>query len=333
MTYDYLVVGAGLFGAVCARELMDAGKRVLVIEQSGHIGGMCHTARVDGILTQTYGGHIFHTNSREIWDYVQRFGEWRQYSHHVKASVGGTVYSFPPNRMTYQQLGTDDPDVLRRTFFEGYTAKMWQRPIDEVPADVLKRIPLRTTWDDRYFSDAYQGLPVDGYTALVCNMLDGATIEFEEDYLARCQYWDTQARRTIYTGPIDALMGYQIGRLEYRSLRFEHTRVELPDFQGCPTMNYCDADVPWLRIEEWKHWWPAPALAHTRLTFTYPSQIGPPLYPVADADNQALYERYKRLVAGNKPHVRVGGRLGSYIYRDMAPSIAAARRLAAQELA
>jgi UDP-galactopyranose mutase len=331
--YDYLIVGAGLFGAVCARDLTDAGKRVLVVERAGHVAGMCHTVTVDGLLTQAHGGHIFHTNSREIWDYVNRFGAWRAYSHHVKASYQGTVYSFPPNKMTYQQLGTDDPGVIRRTFFEGYTAKQWGRPIEQVPADVLKRIPLRTTWDDHYFSDTYQALPVDGYTAVIGEMLSGVKVVLGEDYLARCHYWDSQARRTLYTGPMDALMGYQLGKLEYRSARFETETLPVEDFQGCATMNYTDAAVPFTRIEEWRHWWkPARPVAHTVITRTYPTAEGLPLYPVNDGRNQDLYSRYQRLAAGHKPQVRTGGRLGSYIYRDMAPTIAAAQTLVKQEL-
>lgn len=338
MKFDYVIVGAGLFGATCARELTDARKRVLVVEKADHIGGMCHTVKVDGLLTQAYGGHIFHTNSRPIWEFVNRFGEWRQYSHHVKAFYQGTVYSFPPNKMTYQQLGLEmgTPEaesVIRKTFFEGYTAKQWGRPIDEVPASVLRRIPMRCTWNDEYFDDEYQALPVDGYTAVIGEMLRGVTVLTGEDYLSRCHYWDSQALRTIYTGPIDALMGYQLGRLDYRSARFEHETVPADDFQGCATMNYTDAAVPFTRIEEWRHWWkPAQPLPHTVITRTYPTADGLPLYPVNDAPNQALYETYKRLAAGNKPKVRIGGRLGGYIYRDMAPTIAAAQLLVRQEL-
>lgn len=333
MSYDYLIVGAGLFGAVCARELTNAGCRVRVVEREAHVGGACHTEWVDGILCQRYGGHIFHTNDKRLWDYVQQFGEWQHYSHHVKATAGGTVYSFPPNKMTYQQLGTDDETVIRKTFFEGYTAKQWGRPIDEVPASVLARIPRRQTWDDHYFSDAYQGLPVAGYTALIETMLRGVRVALNEDYLARPEHWDGLAERVIYTGPVDALFGHRLGRLEYRSARFERETVPVRDFQGCPTMNYCDADVPYTRIEEWRHWWkPREPLAHTVITRTYPTADGPPLYPVNDDTNQALYRQYLELAAAEKPHVRLGGRLGHYLYRDMAPTIAAALKLVEQEI-
>ena len=330
---DYLIVGAGLFGATCARELADAGKRVLVIERRHQVGGQVTTETRDGQTVSLFGGHIYHTNNRALWDYVGRFAEMKQYSHHVKATAGGAVYSFPPNRMTYQQLGADGPmlnghmhEVVREKFFVGYTEKMWGKPIDDVPASVLARIPMRDTWDDHYFSDAYQGLPVAGYTSLVENMLKGISVEMGHDYLDRATYWNEKAERVIYTGPIDALCGYQLGRLEWRSLRFEHERVPVADYQGCPTMNYCDRDVPWLRIEEWRHWWPVVSES-SWITRTYPDPAGPPLYPVADERNQDLYARYQSYVAHFKPNVIMGGRLGSYIYRDMAPSIAAALHL------
>lgn len=330
---DYLIVGAGLFGATCARALADARKRVLVVEQAGHVGGMAYTERRGGQLMNLHGGHIFHTNDRRLWDWMQRFGEMKPYTHKVLARAGETVYSFPPNRMTLQQLGlaVDSPvadGVLRRTFFEGYTAKQWGRPLDQVPAGVIKRIPYRCTWDDRYFTDEYQGLPADGYTPLVENMLRGLPLELGADYLDRATYWDQKAVRVIYTGAIDALFGYQLGRLEYRSLRFEHERMSVDDFQGCATMNYCDAAVPWLRVEEWRHWGPwATNGGGTWITRTYPDAGGPPLYPVNDERNQALYADYAKLAAGHKRHVIVGGRLGAYRYWDMHQAIGAALHL------
>lgn len=338
MISDYLIVGAGIYGATCARELAEQGQRVLVVERDGHVGGQCYTETRDGQIVSLHGGHIFHTNDRRLWEFVNRFAEFKQYSHHVKARAGGAVYSFPPNRMTYQQLGANGhtAEVVRAKFFVGYTEKMWGKPIDEVPASVLARIPMRDTWDDHYFSDAYQGLPVNGYTGLVEALLAHRHIRVElgEDYLARRTYWDDQARRrVIYTGPVDALFGYQLGRLAWRSLRFEHEHLTTEDHQGCPTLNECDRDVPHLRTEEWRHWWkPEPGAVGTWITRTYPEPSGPPLYPVDDEFNRELYARYAALCAGHRPHIRLGGRLGNYRYWDMHQAIAAAQRLVAQEL-
>jgi UDP-galactopyranose mutase len=360
---DYVIVGAGLYGAVCARELTDAGKRVLVVEKASNVGGMCHTERIDGVMVQQHGGHIYHTNDRRLWEYVQRFGEWRQYSHHVKARAGHEVWSLPINLGTLQQLFhtqlnpergarllasvcepvADDSNVrdwclshigpeLYELFVKGYTEKQWGKPCEALPASIIKRLPVRLDWSDEYFSDRYQGMPVDGYTAVISEMLRGVTVLTGEDYLARCHYWDSQCRRVIYTGPIDALLGYQVGRLEYRSLRFEHETLPVEDYQGCPTMNYCDAEVPYTRIHEHKHWYPV-NVPHTVITREYPASDGPAYYPVNDAPNQALYDTYRHLAAGFKQNVRVGGRLGGYIYRDMAPTIAAALKAVEQELA
>lgn len=362
--FDYLVVGAGFFGATAARRLADAGKRVLVIDQADHVAGMAHTEWRDGQLYQNHGGHIFHTNDKRLWDWVNRFAEFKHYSHHVKAMAGGRAYSLPINLTTLNQVY---PDLelttpIRGTAFlagfanghtgdnvrdwclqnigpelygllvEGYTRKQWGREPEQIPASVIKRLPVRTTWDDHYFGDAYQGLPINGYTELVGNMLDGIKVELGLDYCDRVTYWDDQADRVIYTGPLDRLYGYQIGRLEYRSLRFEHFYAEVPDHQGCATMNYCDSHVPWLRDEEWRHWWaPAQPKARTLVTRTSPDLDGSPMYPINDARNQALYEDYARWAA-SRHYMRVGGRLGLYRYLDMHQAIAAAHKLADDEL-
>lgn len=331
--FDYLIVGAGLFGAVCAAELLARRQRVLVIEKSDRIGGMCHTAETDGIICQSHGGHIFHTNDKRLWDYVNRYITFRQYSHHVKAKVGETVYSFPPNRMTYQQLGLEpnDPraaEIIREKFFRGYSEKQWGRPLEQSPGAAIGRIPIRSTWNDEYFDDEYQGLPIGGYTPMIDNMLRGCAVVYGENYLDRRIYWDNQARHTIYTGSIDALYGYFIGKLEYRSLKFETQRIETGDYQGCPTMNYCDANIPFTRIHEHKHFYPA-NVKHTIISREYPethNNTNEPYYPVDNDENMQLYEMYHKR-AQQERRLSVGGRLGSYRYLDMHQTVAAALAL------
>lgn len=319
--FDFLIVGAGMFGAVCARELTDAGKTVLVIDKRDHIGGQCYTETRDGQVMNLYGGHIFHTNDRRLWEYVHRFGLWRQYSHHVKAKAGGAVYSFPPNRMTYQQAGTDDVGAMRKLFFEGYTEKMWARPIAEVPTSVLKRIPVRDDWNDEYFSDTYQGIPVNGYTPLFEEMLFAIPTALGVDYLAQ-RSLSAMAHQTIYTGPLDLLFDCDRGALEWRGMRFEHRREEVETYQGCPTMNYCDREVPWLREEEWKYFYPpSERTAYSWVSRHYPDNTER-LYPVNDEANNRLAAEYR--ARAEAAGYIVGGRLGGYRYLDMHQAIAAA---------
>lgn len=325
--YDFLIIGAGLYGAVMAHELTDAGKRVLVIERRHHIGGNCHTYMREGQIIQSYGGHIFHTNSRRIWDYIRKFGEFRQYSHHVKTCSHGVVYSFPPNRMTYQQLGTNDVEVIRERFFVGYTEKMWGRRYEEVPASVTARIPIRHTWNDEYFSDEFQGMPAEGYTPIIARMLNGIETRLNIDYLKERYELDNLAHRIIYTGPLDALFYYDAGRLEWRGLRFEHSRHDGEWYQGVATMNYPDKHTPWLRDEEWKVFYP-PAIhtKHSWITRTYPG--GEPAYPVNDAINEKLSNEYKSR-AYERGYI-TGGRLSDYRYYDMHQVIGAALEKARQ---
>lgn len=359
---DYLIVGAGLFGAVCARELTNAGKRVLVIEKNDHLGGMCHTPVVDGIVTQAHGGHIYHTNDRRLWDYVNKYAEWRQYSHHVKATVRGEVYSFPINLMTLQQVfgatgaveaerllsklrqPPDDTNLkawavsqvgqrLYEMFIEGYTAKQWGKDPAELPASIIKRLPVRMNWSDEYFSDEYQGLPVGGYTQLFENLLHKIPVELGQDYLSKRIYWDLKARRTIYTGPLDVLYGKMVGGLDYRSLKFVNERVEVEDYQGCPTMNYPDREVPFTRIHEHKHWYPT-ATSHTVITREYPAAYdgtNEPYYPINDEANMKLYGMYLAK-AKSDGRLVVGGRMGMYRYMDMHQVIAAALQTVKGEL-
>lgn len=363
--FEYLIVGAGLAGATCARELADAGRRVLVLEKRDYPAGTAATEEREGIICQVAGGHIFHTNDRDLWDYVNRFAEFRNYRHKVRARVNGTVYSFPINLMTLQQVwGVKTPaearvnlaaastpgggDNLRawaisqiggelyELFVEGYTRKQWGKDPAELPASIIKRIPVRLTWNDDYFDDEFQGVPRCGYTEMVRRMLDDKRIrvEYGQDYTQRPAHWDSQARRTIYTGELDRLAGYCFGRLEYRSLRFEHERLETADYQGCATVNYPSADVPWTRIHEHRHWYPpAGSLAHTVITREYPVEFdgaNEPYYPLGDARNLDLYGTYRSLAAAGG--LLLCGRLASYRYFNMDQVIAQARALVKREL-
>ena len=355
----YLVVGAGLFGATCARELKDQGHSVLVLEKRPYPGGMAATEVRDGVTCQLRGGHIYHTNDKRLWDYVNRFATFRAYRHKVKARANDTVYSFPINLMTMQQMGWgvktpaegaarlaeevarwqgapgDDLETwavrrvglkLYETFVKGYTAKQWGRSPSNLPASIIKRIPVRLTWNDEYFDDEHQGLPVNGWTPLVCEMLRGLPVEYGVDYLARTTYWDLKAERVIYTGPLDALLGYQLGHLEYRSLRFEWETLPLADYQGTATVNYTDAAVPFTRIHEHKHWYPA-QVERTVISREYPASAGEPYYPVDTPESRDLYRSYQAWTRSHKPHVAWGGRLADYQYRDMHQTIAAALHL------
>jgi len=324
---DVLVVGAGLYGATCARMLTDAGKRVTVIERRAEVGGNCHDSIVDEVRVSSHGGHIFHTNSERIWQFVGRFADWLPYIHRVKANVGGRLYSFPPNRTTFEQLGIapDAPEaesVIRKAFFEGYTAKQWGRPIEDVPAGVLARIPIRTIADDRYFTDTYQGLPADGYTALITRMLGGIEVQTGVDYLSDEQHWNAQAAQVIYTGALDAYYHYDAGVLAYRSLRFDTRHVKAKQFQGAATVNYCDADVPYTRIMDWGYFWPHEG-NDTVITAEYPAASGEPYYPVNDAANNTIHAKYAQR-AKRAGWLHIGGRLGAYQYWNMDQAIGAA---------
>jgi len=324
---DFLIVGAGLYGATCARMLTDAGKSVMVIEKRDEIGGNCHDRVIDGMRVSTHGGHIFHTNSERIWQFVNRFATFLPYVHRVKANHAGRLYSFPPNRTTFEQFGIrhDEPGaerVIREAFFEGYTAKQWGRPIEDVPGDVLKRIPIRNNHDDRYFTDVYQGLPADGYTAMIGAMLGGIEVKTGVDYLADEEYWNAQALEVIYTGALDDYYRHDLGRLEYRSLKFDTMRIEAKSFQGAATVNYCDADVPCTRIMDWGYFWPR-KVKHTMITAEYPAATGEPYYPINDETNNKLHAAY--LTRAEKADwLHIGGRLGSYRYWNMDQAIGAA---------
>ena len=369
--YDYLVVGSGLFGAVFAHEAQARGKRVLVVEKRPNIGGNVFTQKEEGIDVHVYGAHIFHTNNKKVWDYINRFAEFNRFTNSPVANFHGELYSLPFNMYTFhklwgvvtpeeaeaklaQQRGeiTGEPKNLEeqaislvgRDLFEklvkGYTEKQWGRECKDLPAFIIKRLPVRLTFDNNYFNALYQGIPIGGYTRLVANLLEGIEVRLNTDYLSHKEELDHLAAKVIYTGPIDAYFGYQLGALEYRSVRFETETLDQPNFQGNAAVNYTDAETPWTRIIEHK-WFTfgkdenGNDLPKTIISREYSSEWKPgdePYYPVNDERNGSLYAQYQRLAEEEK-QVIFGGRLGEYKYYDMDQVIASALKLCEKELA
>ncbi len=370
MKYDYLIVGAGLYGAVFAREATDAGKRVLVIDRRSHIAGNVYTETVEGIHVHQYGAHIFHTNDRRVWEYITRFADFNRFTNSPVANYKGELYSMPFNMYTFNKMWgvvtpqeaearineqraeiTGEPQNLEeqaislvgRDIFEklvkGYTEKQWGRDCKDLPAFIIKRLPVRLTFDNNYFNALYQGIPIGGYTKMVENLLDGIDVRLDTDYLANKAEYDAMADTVVYTGAIDAYFGYRLGTLEYRSVRFENELLDIPNFQGNAAVNYTDRETPWTRIIEHK-WFEfgkdadGNDLPKTVISREYSSEWKPgdePYYPVNDEKNGALYEQYKALAA-QESHVIFGGRLGEYKYYDMDQVIAAALDCAGRTL-
>lgn len=355
--YDYLIVGSGLYGSTCAHELTKRGKRVLVVEQREHIGGNIYTENVDGIQVHRYGAHIFHTNNRELWDYINQFAEFNRFTNSPVANYRGKLYNLPFNMNTFYQLwGTTTPaeaqariaeqrqelggrepsnleeqaiSLVGRDIYEklvkGYTEKQWGRAATELPTFVIKRLPVRFTYDNNYFNDRYQGIPVGGYTQIIEKMLDRVEVRCNTDFFQQEAELRAQARHIIYSGPIDRYFAFQYGKLEYRSLRFESEQHSVANWQGNAVINYTDRDVPYTRIIEHKHFDPVDT-PHTVITKEYPVEWQEgmePYYPVNNDANNALYRRYRELAKG-EPHVFFGGRLAEYRYYDMHQIIASA---------
>ena len=361
--YDYLVVGAGLSGAVFANAAKRAGKSVLVIDRRDHIAGNVYTEDVEGIQVHRYGAHIFHTSMRDVWDYVNRFAEFNNYVNSPVANFRGSMYNMPFNMNTFAKMwpGVVTPadakakiaeqvaaenigeptnleeqalSLVGRDIFEtlvkGYTEKQWGRDCKDLPAFIIKRLPVRLTFDNNYFNALYQGIPIGGYTKMIANLLDGIEVRLNTDYLENKAALDALADKIVYTGPIDAYFDYKLGTLEYRSVRFENELLDKPSFQGNAAVNYTDRETPWTRIIEHK-WFEfgkdenGNDLPKTIISREYSSEWKPgdePYYPVNDAKNGALYAEYKKL-ADAEPKVIFGGRLGEYKYYDMDQVIAA----------
>ena len=363
MKYDFLIVGAGLYGATIAHEAKKAGKSVLVIDRRPNIAGNVYTEDIEHIHVHKYGAHIFHTNDKGVWDFVNQFAVFNRFTNSPVANFRGELYSLPFNMYTFNKMwgvvtpeeaaakieeqrkaaritnpknleeqaislvGTDIYEKLIR----GYTEKQWGRKCTELPAFIIRRLPVRLTFDNNYFNALYQGIPVGGYTKMVANMLEGIEVRLNTDYLKEKETYDSLANTVIYTGPIDAYFSYSIGYLEYRSVRFETEVLDRPNFQGNAAVNYTDAETPWTRIIEHK-WFEfgkdenGNDIQKTVISREYSSEWKPgdePYYPVNDEKNSELYRKYRDL-ADKEANVVFGGRLGEYKYYDMDKVIRAA---------
>ena len=370
MKYNYLIVGSGLYGATIAQQAKKAGKSVLVIDKRPNVGGNIYTEKVEGINVHKYGAHIFHTNNKEVWDYVTSFVDFNRFTNSPVANYKGELYSMPFNMYTFNKMWgvvtpeeaaakieeqkkeiTGEPKNLEeqaislvgRDIYEklvkGYTEKQWGRDCKDLPAFIIKRLPVRLTFDNNYFNALYQGIPIGGYTKLIEKMLEGIEVRLNVDYLENKEKLDKLAEKVIYTGPIDAYFDYKLGTLEYRSVRFENEILDKPNFQGNAAVNYTDRETPWTRIIEHK-WFEfgkdenGNDLPKTVISREYSSEwkLGDePYYPVNDAKNSALYEQYKAL-AEAEDNVIFGGRLGEYKYYDMDKTIEVALAAAKKEL-
>ena len=363
MKYDYLIVGAGLYGATIAHEAKKAGKSVLVIDRRPNIAGNVYTEDIEHIHVHKYGAHIFHTNDKGVWDFVNQFAVFNRFTNSPVANFHGELFSLPFNMYTFNKMwgvvtpeeaaakieeqrkaaGITTPRNLEEQaislvgtdiyekLIKGYTEKQWGRKCTELPAFIIKRLPVRLTFDNNYFNALFQGIPVGGYTKMVANMLDGIEVRLNTDYLKDKASLDSLAETVVYTGPIDAYFSYSLGYLEYRSVRFETEVLDRPNFQGNAAVNYTDSETPWTRIIEHK-WFEfgkddnGNDLPKTVISREYSSEWKPgdePYYPVNDEKNSNLYRKYREL-AGKEKNIVFGGRLGEYRYYDMDKVIRAA---------
>lgn len=360
--YDYLVVGAGLYGAIFAHEAKKANKSVLVLEKRPNIAGNVYTEKIEGINVHKYGAHIFHTNNENVWNYVRKFAEFNRFTNSPVANYKGELYSMPFNMYTFNKMwGVVTPEeaankiaeqrkeiivepqnleeqaisLVGRDIYEklvkGYTEKQWGRDCKDLPAFIIKRLPVRLTFDNNYFNALYQGIPIGGYTKMVKNMLNGIEVRLDTNYLSDRLKYNSLAKKIVYTGAIDEYFDYQFGNLEYRSVRFENEILDIPNFQGNAAVNYTDKETPWTRIIEHK-WFEfgkdeeGNDIPKTVISREYSSEwkVGDePYYPVNDEKNSNLYKKYKELALQEK-NVIFGGRLGEYKYYDMDKTIEAA---------
>jgi UDP-galactopyranose mutase len=370
MKYNYIVVGSGLYGAIFAHEAKAKGKSVLVVDKRPNIAGNVYTEKQEGINVHMYGAHIFHTNDKRVWNYITQFAEFNRFTNSPVANYKGELYSMPFNMYTFNKMwGVVTPDeaaakieeqkkeitgepknleeqaisLVGRDIYEklvkGYTEKQWGRDCKELPAFIIKRLPVRLTFDNNYFNALYQGIPIGGYTKMVENLLDGIEVRLNTDYLEHKAELDALADKVVYTGPIDAYFGFKLGTLEYRSVRFENETLDIPNFQGNAAVNYTDRETPWTRIIEHK-WFEfgkdenGNDLPKTIISREYSSEWkagDEPYYPVNDEKNGQLYAKYKEL-ADKETGVIFGGRLGEYKYYDMDTTIASVLDMCEKEL-
>ena len=364
MKFDYLIVGSGLYGAVFAHEANKKGKKCLVIEKRPNVGGNIYTEKCEGIDVHKYGAHIFHTSNKEVWDYVNQFCEFNNFINSPIANYNGEIYNMPFNMNTFARMfGIATPDEAKEVLakqraeikgepqnleeqaislvgrdiytklIKGYTEKQWGRDCKELPSFIIKRLPVRFTYDNNYFNDRYQGIPEEGYTALIEKLLEGIEVRLNENFLDKREEYLAMADKVIYTGPIDEFFGYKLGKLEYRSLKFETETLDCEDYQGNAVVNYTDRETPYTRIIEHKHF-NFGKQPKTIITKEYPAEWQEgmePYYAINDERNTALYSKYAEL-AKEQDKVIFGGRLGLYKYFDMDKVIEASLELAKEEL-
>jgi UDP-galactopyranose mutase len=345
--YDYLIVGSGFFGSICAYELNKKGFRVCVIESRDHIGGNCYTENKDDINVQLYGAHIFHTSNKDVWDWINQFADFNNYRHHVLATYDNEIYSLPFSMWTFNKLwGVNYPDDAKKIIKEqsieidnpsnleeqaiklvgkdvyeklikGYTKKQWMKDPKELPKEIIKRLPVRFIWDNNYFFDKYQGMPIGGYTQIFEKLLDGIDVKLNTNYFDGDL---PKHDKLIFTGPIDKFFNYKYGKLEYKTVRFEHKFLNQPNYQGVPVMNFTNYEIPYTRIIEHKHF-EGINTDHTWITHEYPQEyvtdVTEPYYPVNDKTNNEIYFKYKEESEKIKNYVLFGGRLAEYKYYDM----------------
>lgn len=358
--YDYLIVGAGLFGSIFARELTDAGYKCLVIDKRNHIGGNCYTENIEGINVHKYGPHIFHTSDDNVWQYVNKFCEFNNYINRPKVNYKGKIYSFPINLMTIYQIyncstpaeakakldevkhSIDIPKNLEEwvlsqvgselyeIFIKGYTTKQWNTEPKNLPSSIIKRLPIRLNFDDNYYFDKYQGIPIGGYTQIFEKLLDGIDVRTSVNYFDDREYFDSLADKVVYTGPIDLFYNYKHGKLGYRSLEFETEIFNTEDYQGNALINYTEATVPYTRIIEHKHF-EFGKQKSTVVTKEYPRNEGESYYPINDTENNMIYDQYKKMMSGDTKFI-FGGRLCDYKYYDMHQVIASALKRVKDEI-